>query len=138
MVGVGCLALAGAVLLALPGEAQARGNIRSAFFDVYPDAVGTPIETVPSFPGHCGVCHYAFGGGGTRNPYGALLEAALPGFPSNPNGRRSAVASIENDDADSDGYSTLIEVTDKLNFSTTHHHQSLQGLLLTHIGKAAV
>ncbi|MHC4765618.1 MAG: Ig-like domain-containing protein [Planctomycetota bacterium] len=133
MVGVGCLALAGAVLLALPGEAQARGNIRSAFFDVYPDAVGTPIETVPSFPGHCGVCHYAFGGGGTRNPYGALLEAALPGFPSNPNGRRSAVASIENDDADSDGYSTLIEVTDTVNFSNT---PTFPGLTPANVGQA--
>ena len=53
--------------------ASARNNIRSAFFDVYPDAVGTAIETVPSAPGHCGVCHYDFSGGGTRNPYGVLL-----------------------------------------------------------------
>ncbi len=41
-------------LLASAGSAEARNNIRSAFFDVYPDAVGTAIETVTSNPKHCG------------------------------------------------------------------------------------
>ena len=99
--------------------AEARQNIRSAFFDVYPDAAGTTIETVPSQPNHCGVCHYEFTGGGPRNPYGALLEAALPDFPSNPNGRRQAVLSIENQDPDGDGFSTLVEVTDVTTFGNT-------------------
>jgi hypothetical protein len=98
---------------------QARNNIRSAFFDVYPDAVGTPIETVPSHIGHCGNCHYAFGGGGPRNLYGQRLEQVLPNFQSNPNGRRAAVRSIENEDSDGDGFSTLIEVTDTITFSNT-------------------
>ena len=107
-----------AVLLSTQA-AQARQNIRAAFFDVYADAVGTVIETVPSQPNHCGVCHYEFTGGGTRNPYGALLEQALPNFQSNPNGRRQAVQSIENEDPDGDGFSTLTEVTDVINFSNT-------------------
>ena len=50
--------------------AHGRNNIREAFFAVYPDAVGTTIETVPSHLNHCGVCHYDFAGGGARNPYG--------------------------------------------------------------------
>ena len=99
--------------------AQARNNIRDAFFAIYPDAVGTTIATVPSHPNHCGVCHFEFGGGGPRNPYGQLLEAALPNFGSNPNGRRQAVQSIENEDPDGDGFTTLVEVTDVSNFSNT-------------------
>jgi hypothetical protein len=99
--------------------ALARPNIKEAFFDVYPDAVGSVIYTVPSQPDHCGVCHYSFTGGGPRNPYGALLEATLPDYPNNPNGRRQAVMAIETQDADGDGFSTLIEVTDTVNFSNT-------------------
>ena len=116
----GCAAvLATGVMMWNAHEARARNNIRDAFFDVYPVALGTPIDTVPSQPAHCGVCHYDFTGGGTRNPYGALLEAVLPDFPSNPNGRRQAVMSIEVVDADSDGFSTLIEVTDTTSFANT-------------------
>ncbi len=115
--------LAGWTLLLCQGfftaEVTARPNIRDAFFTVYPDAVGTTIETVPSQPNHCGVCHYEFTGGGPRNPYGARLEQALPNFPSNPNGRRQAVLSIENEDPDGDGFSTAIEVTDTTTFSNT-------------------
>lgn len=104
---------------AVPETVQARNNIRDAFFAVYPDAVGTTIETVASQTNHCGVCHYEFTGGGPRNPYGALLEATLPSFPSNPNGRRQAVQSIGNQDPDGDGFSTLQEVTNLASFTNT-------------------
>ena len=100
-------------------SAIARNNIREAFFAAYPDAVGTTIETVPSHANHCGVCHYDFAGGGPRNPYGLAVEAALPGFPSNPNGRRQAIQSVENQDADADGFSALIEITDTTSFTNT-------------------
>ncbi len=113
------LMLAGLILVCSADEVRARKNLRSAFFDVYPAAVGTTIDTVPSHVDHCGLCHYDFAGGGTRNSYGLALEAILNDFPSNPNGRRSAVQSIENDDADSDGFSNLIEVTDTVNFDNT-------------------
>ncbi|MHC4429481.1 MAG: hypothetical protein ACYS0D_12895, partial [Planctomycetota bacterium] len=112
------LILAAIVVLAT-GESYAKQNIRDAFFSVYPEAVGTTIETVPSHLNHCGVCHYAFGGGGPRNPYGQLLETALEGFPNNPAGREQAVASIESEDPDGDGFSTLIEVTDTITFTNT-------------------
>ena len=107
------------ILFFITRDAAARNNIRDAFFAVYPNAVGTPLDTVPSQPTHCGVCHYAFTGGGTRNPFGVLVEGALPNFPSNPNGRRQAIQSVENQDADGDGFSTLIEVTDLSTFSNT-------------------
>jgi len=100
-------------------EALARNNIRDAFFAVYPDAVGTPIETVPSHLNHCGVCHYEFSGGGPRNPYGLAVEAALEGFPSNPSGRRQAILSVENQDADGDGFSAVTEITDTVTFANT-------------------
>ena len=114
-----------------PHELLARNNLRDAFFDVYPDAVGTPIETVPSQLNHCGMCHFAFTGGGPRNPYGQALESALPNFSSNPNGRRQAVQSVETQDSDGDGFSTLIEVTDLLNFSNT---PTFPGLTPANIG----
>ncbi|MHC4093376.1 MAG: hypothetical protein ACYSVY_24410, partial [Planctomycetota bacterium] len=117
---------------ALPREAQARGNIRSAFFNVYPDAVGTTIETVPSHAGHCGVCHYDFGGGGPRNPYGQLLEAELPNWPNNQ--KEMAVMAIENEDPDGDGFSTLIEVTDVITFSNT---PTFPGLTPANVGNVS-
>ncbi|MCP4250832.1 MAG: hypothetical protein GY778_27660 [bacterium] len=123
-----------AVAIVTVSPVQARQNIRSAFFDVYPGAVGTTIETVPSFPTHCGVCHYAFGGGGPRNLYGQRLEAELPNHASNPNGRRAAVAAIENEDPDGDGFSTLTEVTDTTTFSNT---PTFPGLTPANVGQVS-
>jgi hypothetical protein len=117
--GIASIACAALIVAFASQPSHARQNIRAAFFDVYPDAVGTTIETVPSHPNHCGVCHFDFGGGGTRNPYGARLEEVLPDYPSNPNGRRQAVQFIENEDPEGDGFSTLIEVTDVTTFTNT-------------------
>lgn len=122
-------------VICLTGQsAIARQNIRSAFFDVYPNAVNTPIDTVASQASHCGVCHFDFTGGGPRNPYGARLELALPNFASNPNGRRQAVASIESEDPDGDGFSTLIEVADVATFSNT---PTFPGLTPANIGSVS-
>ena len=122
------------ILLGLIAKASfARNNIRSAFFDVYPDAEVTTIGTVPSQSDHCGVCHYEFTGGGPRNPYGVLLESVLPNFSSNPNGRRSAVSSIENDDPDGDGFSTLVEVTDVSTYVNTPTFPGLTPALLSNV-----
>lgn len=100
-------------------NAYGRNNIRDAFFGVYPNAVGTTIETVPSQVNHCGACHYDFTGGGTRNLYGQRLEEVMPDFGNNKNGKKQAVQSIENEDPDGDGFSTLTEVTDLFTFSNT-------------------
>ncbi|MBD3334646.1 MAG: hypothetical protein GF355_03940, partial [Candidatus Eisenbacteria bacterium] len=111
-----------AALIALVGMttlAGARNNIRDAFFAVYPNAVGSPLDGVPSIQDHCGVCHYQFTGGGDRNPYGLDVEAALPNFPNNPQGREQAIQSVENQDADGDGYTALVEVTDEVNYLNT-------------------
>ena len=69
--------------------------------------------------GHCGVCHFDFTGGGQRNPYGVRLGEVIGSFSSNPSGRQSAVLSIETEDPDADGFSTLIEVTDLITFTNT-------------------
>ncbi len=118
-IGIGYL---GVVMLALgvcQEAVQARPNIREAFFTVYPDALGTVIDTVPSHPTHCGVCHYAFGGGGQRNPYGVRLGEVIGDFPNNPAGRQQAVMFIQGEDPDNDGFSTVVEVTDLANFNNT-------------------
>ena len=64
-------------LLVLVGSdpCAARKPIRDAFFDHYPDASGSAVDSLPSNATHCGACHYDFNGGGPRNPYGVSLEA---------------------------------------------------------------
>jgi len=98
---------------------QARPEYRDAFYAVYPGAVGTAIETVSSQPNHCGVCHYSFTGILMRNPYGVKVHEALNFFSDTPLGRRSAIISIENEDPDLDGFSTLTEVTDTVTYPNT-------------------
>jgi len=65
------------------------------------------------------VCHWQFEGSGPRNPYGADLEAALPGYPNNAAGRIDAILSIQLGDPDGDGFTTLVEVTDTINYINT-------------------
>jgi hypothetical protein len=115
------------IVCLIASTAQARNPIRSDFFDEYPNAVGTAIETVPSQPNHCGMCHYEFTGGGPRNPYGARLEAELP----NHKKAYQAIQAIENEDSDGDGFSTLTEVTDVTTFTNT---PTFPGLTPANIG----
>lgn len=119
-------------------DVAARPNIRSAFFEVYPGAVGSRLDTLPSFATHCGVCHYDFGGGGTRNPYGVRLQAVLPGFPNTSAGRRQAVQSIQTEDNDADGHSTLVEVTDLVHYANTPTFPGLRAALLTNVSNVNV
>ncbi len=118
--------------------AEARNNIRSAFFAAYPGAVGSRLDDVPSHPAHCGVCHYDFSGGGSRNPYGSRIEAALPGYASTLEGRRLAILSIQNIDADNDGYSSLVEITDLASFSNTPTFPGLTPALLSGVRSVAL
>ncbi len=115
------LALSFALLawLSQPGPAGARPAIRSAFFVAYPGAVGTRLDNLPSISGHCGVCHYQFTGGGTRNRYGRQVEAALPNYPNTSDGKRLAILSIQGNDSDLDGFTSLDEITDVLTFANT-------------------
>ncbi len=85
-----------------PMESAAKKPIRDAFFANYPSAVGTVLDTVPSKPGHCGVCHYKFDGGGARNLYGVAVE--------NNGGNSNAVWVIRSLDSDGDGFANMAEV----------------------------
>jgi hypothetical protein len=107
------------VPLVVVGTAFGRPNIRDAFFSAYPNAVGSTLDTVPSRPTHCGVCHFDFTGGGTRNPYGVRLGQVIANFPNNPNGRKQAVLSIQNEDPDGDGFSAVTEVTNITTYTNT-------------------
>ncbi len=122
------------LLLVLAGTALGRPTIRDSFFGVYSNAVGSTIDTVPSHPGHCGVCHYDFAGGGPKNPYGDRLAAVLPDYPNKDSGRRQAVKFIENEDPDADGFSTLTEVTNTTTFSNT---PTFPGLTPSNVGNVA-
>jgi len=109
------------ILLAafVANPAEGRPTIRSSFFGAYPGAVGSRLDDLPSIQDHCGACHYRFTGGGTRNPYGAAVEAALPGYPNNDAGRQQAIHSVEGADSDGDSYSSLTEITDIANYANT-------------------
>lgn len=73
--------------------------------------MGTVLDTVPSQPGHCGVCHYKFTGGGARNPYGEAVKNA--GANSN------AIWQIRFLDSDGDGFSNQEEITNTITYANT-------------------
>lgn len=134
-----CRAVAHAVFVLLcylgfsAERAFARPKFRDAFFTVYPSAVGTVLDDVPSNSGHCGVCHFDFNGGGTRNPHGIDVGNALPLYPNNAQGYQDAIWSIRNNDPDGDGYSTFVEVTDITNYTNT---PTFPGLTPGNVGSA--
>jgi len=103
------------VLCILAPLAEGRPPIRTAFFDVYPSAVDSRLDDLPSNNKHCGVCHFDFDGGGQRNAYGAAVETAIGQQPT----IELAIQSIEELDSDNDGFSNLIEITDLIHFDNT-------------------
>lgn len=120
-------AIALAVCLAQP--AQANPKIRTAFFAVYTNAVGTPLDNLPSRAGHCGVCHYNFQGGGDPwNPYGqALRDQGGLGGQSGPSNAMMAIRFL---DSDGDGFSSQTEITNKAYANTP----TFPGLSITNLG----
>ena len=96
-------------------DAAARNNIRSTFFDVYPEALGTQLDALPSNPKHCGVCHFDFDGGGARNPFGLSVEIGLNGGLSN----LEAILAADGLDSDGDGFRNGFEASDTQVFTNT-------------------
>jgi hypothetical protein len=112
-----CVAIVAILASVLVTESEARKPIRKDFFAVYPSAVGSRLDELPSNASHCGVCHFDFDGGGPRNPYGLAVEVARgTGMYSDDT---EVILAIENEDSDNDGYTNLIEVTDTINFTNT-------------------
>jgi hypothetical protein len=103
------------IVLASALPSQARNPIKNAFFSAYPAADGSVLSDVPTSSGHCGVCHFDFDGGGARNPYGLAIQIALNSGMSN----SEAILHVENEDSDNDGFTTLVEITDTVNFDNT-------------------
>jgi len=95
------------VMAVVIANVDARPPIRRAFFNVYSDQVGSRLDDLTSNAGHCGVCHFDFDGGGTRNPYGASLEAIINDYPT----FEDAIMSLELLDADGDGFDNVTEIT---------------------------
>lgn len=121
-----------ALLLATAGSqtASAYPFIRSAFFEVYPNAVGTRLDRRADNTAHCGVCHLDFNGGGPRNPYGLSIQAVLYQYPDTPAGRREAILSVQDLDPEGDGFSTVQELTDA-SFANT---PTFPGLYAANVG----
>jgi hypothetical protein len=124
------------ILLAalVPGSGLAKPQIRTSFFGAYPNAVDSRLDNLPSHPGHCGVCHYDFNGAGPKNFYGNRLQAVLGGFPNNDAGRQQAMHSIEGEDNDGDGFTTLTEITNTTLYSNT---PTFPGLTASNVGQCS-
>lgn len=104
--------------LAIASPAHAKQFIRDSFFAFYPTAVGTRLDSVASHATHCGVCHYDFNGGGTRNFYGAAIEGA--GFDlKTAVGRSNAIWAVRLLDSDTDGYANQQEITNTTTYANT-------------------
>jgi len=97
------------------GSAEARNPYRTAFFNIYPQALGTRLATLPSAPNHCGGCHFQFGGAGPRNDYGVAVGDGIQQY-GNATAAINAIAGL---DSDSDGYSSLTEITDQGTYANT-------------------
>ncbi|MEN8127311.1 MAG: Ig-like domain-containing protein [Planctomycetota bacterium] len=106
--GVGIVLAVACIVL----TAHARNPIRKNFFSAYPSAEGTVLDSVPSHPGHCGVCHFDFAGGGARNLYGLAVE----GTPSQSTAEILALGPL---DSDADGFSNDVEITDTTTYGNT-------------------
>ncbi|MCI0499062.1 MAG: Ig-like domain-containing protein [Planctomycetales bacterium] len=61
---------------------------------------------------HCGVCHYAFTGGGPRNPYGLAVEGTA-------NRNAAEILALGPLDSDADGYTNNVEITDRTLYVNT-------------------
>lgn len=110
------IVFAALVLYLVPGPClRARRPIRSDFFSVYPQAVGTQLDDLPGNRSHCGVCHFDFDGGGQRNPYGLGIEVGLNNGLTN----TEAILAQDGADSDGDGYINSVEAADLVNFSNT-------------------
>ena len=99
------------VICFISEQSQARNPYRKNFFDAYPSAVGTRLDTLPSNAGHCGVCHYDFDGGGARNLYGQAVEATDRSV--------AAILGLGGVDSDGDGFSNGTEITDTTTYTNT-------------------
>jgi len=96
--------------------ARAEPPIRDAFFTVYPMVDSTRLDDLPSHVMHCGVCHLDFNGGGPRNHYGHSVEIAKRQTGAD---WWTAFTLVENEDPDFDGFPSIVEITDFLNFGNT-------------------
>jgi len=108
----GVLVLTAGIGMMLADLAEGRNTFRKNFFSAYPSATGTVLDSVPSNGGHCGVCHFAFGGGGPRNLYGLAVEATA-------NRDVADILSLGPNDSDGDGFSNNTEITDVATYVNT-------------------
>lgn len=111
------------LLFILSAQSNAKNPYRKNFFDAYPSAEGSILDDANSYSNHCGVCHFDFGGGGDRNPYGKVVEATDKSI--------GAIQGLDSNDADLDGFSNGTEITDTINFSNT---PTFPGLTASNVG----
>jgi len=124
---MGVVALAAGIGMMFADLAEGRNPYRKEFFKAYPSANNTVLDNVPSHSGHCGVCHFDFGGGGPRNLYGLAVEAT-------PNRDKADILSLDPNDSDGDGFSNGTEITDEATFANTPTFPGLKPANVNQVG----
>ncbi len=81
---------------------------------------------MPSHSGHCGVCHYDFGGSGPKNPFGIAVEGT--------DRSKDAILGLGGFDPDDDGFTNETEITDTATFTNT---PTFPGLTPANIGNVS-
>jgi hypothetical protein len=120
-----CLVILLLMLLAFStNSVWAKNPYKTQFLTAYPTAANTILDKINN-TSHCGVCHYAFGGGGPRNPYGLAVEG------TNKSAAQILALGHLNSDGDQYGYSNNTEITDTVNFVNT---PTFPGLTASNVG----
>jgi hypothetical protein len=97
----------------------ATPEIRTGLFDAYPSAVGSKLDSLPSISPHCGVCDWRFTGGGQRNPFGIAVHESIKVYGQDHDGIVAAVLGNYDLDADGDGYTNGVEISDTIHWDNT-------------------
>jgi len=99
------------VMLTLNVAIFAKNPYRKEFFNAYPQAEDTMLDSLLSNDEHCGLCHNDFNGGGARNLFGLDVEET--------DKSAAAILALGTEDSDKDGFSNDTEILDTANFDNT-------------------
>jgi len=99
------------VMLTLNVAIFAKNPYRKEFFNAYPQAEDTMLDSLLSNDEHCGLCHNDFNGGGARNLFGLDVEET--------DKSAAAILALGTEDSDKDGFSNDTEILDIANFQNT-------------------
>jgi hypothetical protein len=103
------------LLMLISSTADARNPYRTDFINKYPSVSGTPIVSLPSNAGHCGMCHLD----STGRASGTGTAIVSRRFVTRATTNSTAFTIMEAEDMDGDGFVAYTEILDAANYSNT-------------------